>query len=115
MFLFSDHLVTFNNNGLWIKENLSNGSRIITADKYDGKKLEDITIFNFDENYNLKKKIFSKSANIENNEWQLSEVSIVEFSEISQKELKLKKHIIILYNNIINLFKNLKLYLLLIY
>ena len=36
-----DHLVTFNNNGLWIKENLSNGSRIITADKYDGKKSEE--------------------------------------------------------------------------
>ena len=26
-----DHLVTFNNNGLWIKENLKNGDRIITA------------------------------------------------------------------------------------
>ena len=38
-----DHLVTFNNNGLWIKENLSTGSRIITANKYEGKKLEDIT------------------------------------------------------------------------
>ena len=26
-----DHLVTFNNNGLWIKENLDDGVRIITA------------------------------------------------------------------------------------
>ena len=86
-----DHLVTFNNNGLWIKENLSTGSRIITANKYNGKKLEDITIFNLDENYNLNKKIYSKSANIESNEWQLSKVSIVEFSENSQQEIKLKK------------------------
>ena len=26
-----DHLVTFNNNGLWIKESLKNGDRVITA------------------------------------------------------------------------------------
>ena len=26
-----DHLVTFNKNGLWIKENLENGGRIISA------------------------------------------------------------------------------------
>ena len=48
-----DHLVTFNNNGLWIKENLSTGSRIITANKYNGKKLEDITIFNLDKDLPL--------------------------------------------------------------
>ena len=32
-----DHLVTFNNNGLWIKENLKTGSRIVTASEYKGK------------------------------------------------------------------------------
>jgi len=104
-----DHLVTFNNNGLWIKENLSTGSRIITANKYNGKKLEDITIFNLDENYNLNKKIYSKSANIESNEWQLSKVSIFEFSRDSQQEIKLEKDSITsiyTYDNIINLFKN---------
>ena len=30
-----DHLVTFNRNGLWIKENLDTGQRIISADKPD--------------------------------------------------------------------------------
>ena len=68
-----DHLVTFNTNGLWIKENLSTGSRIITANKYDGKKLEDITIFNLDEIIILIKNLF-KICNIESNEWQLSKV-----------------------------------------
>ena len=31
-----DHLVTFNKNGLWIKENLKSGQRIITAAKPEG-------------------------------------------------------------------------------
>ena len=43
-----DHLVTFNKNGLWIKENLENGTRIISADKADQSILKNITIFNFD-------------------------------------------------------------------
>ena len=30
-----DHLVTFNRNGLWIKENLQNNERIITAAKME--------------------------------------------------------------------------------
>ena len=60
-----DHLITFNNNGLWIKENLDQGYRIVTASKYGGENLNDITIFNFDENLELKEKINSRSANIE--------------------------------------------------
>ena len=45
-----DHLVTFNNNGLWIKENLDQGYRIITANKLIGEKLKNVTIFNLDSN-----------------------------------------------------------------
>ena len=51
-----DHLVTFNKNGLWIKENLDQGQRIISASNDLDKKLKDITIFNFDKDYVLKKK-----------------------------------------------------------
>ena len=40
-----DHLVTFNKNGLWIKENLNERQRIISALKPDGKNLIDVTIF----------------------------------------------------------------------
>ena len=29
--------MTFNNNGLWIKENLKTGSRIVTTSEYKGK------------------------------------------------------------------------------
>ena len=53
-----DHLVTFNKNGLWIKENTKNGDRIITADRLDGKDLIDVFIFHLDQDYNLIEKIY---------------------------------------------------------
>ena len=37
-------LVTFNKNGLWIKENLENNQRIIAAAKPRGFNLVDVTI-----------------------------------------------------------------------
>ena len=59
-----DHLVTFNKNGLWIKESTDFGERIISASSGGENKLKDVTIYKFDKNYNLKEKIFSKSADI---------------------------------------------------
>ena len=104
-----NHLVTFNNNGLWIKENLDRGYRIVTASKYGGKNLSDITIFNFNKNFELINKINSKSANIEKNEWLLKDVSILEVDDIEQKETQLSSttiNSIYTYDKIINLFKN---------
>ena len=66
-----DHLVTFNNNGLWIKENLTKVDRIITARKTEGFKLVDVTIFHFDNKYNLYEKIFAKDVDISTNDWEL--------------------------------------------
>ena len=71
-----DHLVTFNKNGLWIKENLKSGQRIITAAKPEGQNLLDLTIFHINENSNLEEKIISKEANIESNTWILNDVII---------------------------------------
>ena len=104
-----DHLITFNNNGLWIKENLDQGYRIVTASKYGGENLNDITIFNFDENLELEEKINSRSANIEKNEWLLEDVSILKIDNIDQQETKLARFTIssiYTYDKIINLFKN---------
>ncbi len=104
-----NHLVSFNNNGLWIKENLKNGQRIISAFSDKGKKLKNITIFNFDENYNLKEKIFSKKADIQSSKWLLSDVSLYkienELFEVEKKET-VTINSIYTYEKIINLFKN---------
>ena len=51
-----EHLVSFNKNGLWIKENLIDGKRVITATKPEGTNLIDVKIFQFDKDFLLKKK-----------------------------------------------------------
>ena len=71
-----DHLVTFNRNGLWIKEKLKLNQRIISASKPDGFNLIDVKIFHIDENSNLIEIINSKKANIKNNLWILENVVI---------------------------------------
>ena len=48
-----DHLVTFNKNGLWIKENYNNKQRIISAVKPENFELIDVVIFHLDKNYNI--------------------------------------------------------------
>ncbi len=71
-----DHLVSINKNGLWIKENMENGYRIISADETRDNLLKNISIFNLDKNYNLKEKIYAKYANIAKKTWVLKEVTI---------------------------------------
>ena len=71
-----DHLVTFNKNGLWIKENLESKQRIISASKPEGINLVDVTIFHLDKKSNLIEKISSNKANIKDNNWVLEEVTI---------------------------------------
>ncbi|MDC0937717.1 LptF/LptG family permease [Pelagibacteraceae bacterium] len=71
-----DHLITFNRNGLWIKENLLSKERIINAEKPKGFDLIDVTIFHIDQESNLIEKIKSEKANIQNNIWVLNNVTI---------------------------------------
>ena len=104
-----DHLITFNKNGLWIKEILnSNEERIIFAKKAKNNYLENVTIFFFNKDFVLKKKIFSENAYIENNDWSLKNVTVLKFDA----ELKFEKfetielNSIYTYEKISNLFKN---------
>ena len=71
-----DHLVTFNKNGLWIKEILNKKVRIISADKPSEFDLINIKIFHLDNKYNLIEKIVAEKANIKNFEWTLYNVTI---------------------------------------
>ncbi len=104
-----DHLVTFNKNGLWIKENLKDKQRIISAAKPKGLNLIDVTIFHLDKNSNLIEKITSKEANIKENKWILRNVSIFkpENGLLQEKKIELY-NIVSIYNyeKINSLFKN---------
>ena len=52
-----DYLLSYTKNGLWIKENLKNKQRIITAKKPEGYKLIDVKIFHYDDDSFLFEKI----------------------------------------------------------
>ena len=104
-----DHLVTFNNNGLWIKENLKNGDRVITASKTEKFKLIDVTIFHFDNKYNLNEKIFAKEVDIATNDWNLKDVTIFKLNSGIFKKSKtntLNIESIYNYEKITSLFNN---------
>ncbi len=103
-----DHLATFNNNGLWIKENLDDGFRIVTSSEYKDEKLNNILIFNLDKEFKLKEKIFSRKANIKNNDWILDDVSIFKSGD-SITNVKMENTTInsnYTHDKIISLFKN---------
>ncbi len=106
-----DHLVNFNRNGLWIKENLNNGQRIVTAKKLEENNLIDVEIFHFNKEMLLRNKMFSKKVNIENYQWILNDIVLFESnnSVFIKKEMK-KYEINSNYNHqkIINLFNNSK-------
>ena len=102
-----DHLVSINKNGLWIKENINDGYRIISADE-TRNNIKNVTIFNLDENNNLTSKIYSKEADISENKWILRDVVINKFENgISERNLN-ENSILSKYNydKITSLFKN---------
>jgi len=104
-----DHLISFNKNGLWIKESIFNGERIISAKKPKDKSLIDVNIFHLDENYNLKEKITSKKVDITSNDWILEDVVIFKsVNGIFERNQFDKYSIKSIYNyeRITNLFKN---------
>ena len=104
-----DHLVTFTKNGLWIKENILNGERIISAEKPDGFELINVTIFHLDKNYLLKEKIVADKADIKENIWKLQDVQLFKSKNGIFNREKLKTYeinSIYNYDKINSLFKN---------
>lgn len=104
-----DHLVTYNNNGLWIKENLKSKKRIISADKPEGYKLMSVKIFHLDEDSNLIEKIIAEEAFIKDNNWVLTNVRVLKVVDNLFEEQKfesLKIYSIYNYDKINSLFKN---------
>lgn len=85
-FASNDNLITINGNGLWFMETLSNGYNIIRADKIldnNFSKLNNVTIYNLDINFNFIKRIDSKSANIKNKSWFLENAKFLNNNERS--------------------------------
>ena len=83
-----DHLVLFNKNGLWIKEQLNNQQRIISAESLENSILSNLNIYHLNNSSNLVEKIFSKKADITSNEWKLYDVSIFVTKNNVSKQIK---------------------------
>ena len=104
-----DHLVSINKNGLWIKENVDTEFRIISADETRNNILKNVTIFNLDEKYNLKEKIFSKTADIIDNKWILTDVTVIASENGIMRQSFKDNHFIVSkynYEKITSLFSN---------
>jgi len=74
-----DHLISINKNGVWIKEITDFDYKIISAEGLNNQTLEQVSIYVFDKNDKLLKRIESESALIANNPWQMKNVYIYEF------------------------------------
>ena len=70
------YLAVITSNGLWIRDNIQNQINFINADKIEDKHLTNITISEFDNNFNLKKILSAERANIEKKIWVLNNVII---------------------------------------
>ena len=104
-----DHLVSINKNGLWTKENINTGHRIISSDEIKKNVLNKITIFDLNKDYNLTQKIYSKTADISKYKWDLKEVTIIKFDNGIVKEIYKDNYSIISkydHKKINSLFRN---------
>ena len=81
-----DHLISVNKNGVWIKEIDENGYKIINAKKLEGKFLKEISIYVFDKNSKIIKRIEAESAIIVNNPWQMKKGFIYNFKNNEKKK-----------------------------
>ena len=106
-----DHLVTFNKNGLWIKESLDDGQRIISANNDIPKWLSNVTIYNLDGNFSLKEKIYAEKAYIEKNQWILKDVQVITINNgLTKSDILNTKNIYSIYTHekIISLYKKIE-------
>ena len=70
----NENLIIFSHNGLWLMEKNKNGYNIIKSDKkisQNFEKLNNVTIYKFDNENNLKDRVDSKSVLIKKNNWEL--------------------------------------------
>ena len=105
-----DHLISINKNGLWIKENLNSGFRIISADETKNTVLANLEIFNLNKDYKLIEKIYAKTADISENKWVLKNVYINNFEKIVPEGRNIESYVITSqydYKRIMSLFSNL--------
>ena len=76
-----DHLISLNKNGVWMKEIDTQGYKIIHSSTLDGKLLKTVSIFYFDKNNKILKRIESETALITDSPWIMKNAYVYDFVE----------------------------------
>jgi lipopolysaccharide export system permease protein len=105
-----DHLVSINRNGVWIKEVETQGYKIINADNLDDEVLRNVSIYFFDKNNMIIKRIESDTALIMDSPWVLKNAYVYDFVDIENNffeiyEFETKNNL----DRINSLFRNLNI------
>tara|TARA_B110001452_G_scaffold214898_1_gene185924 strand:+ start:1563 stop:2639 length:1077 start_codon:yes stop_codon:yes gene_type:complete len=100
------YLAVITANGLWIKDEIDQKISIINASKISGENLSNVLITEYDLDFNFKRMIASKSANIKSYEWNLVDSNITE-NNITKKVKNLTYKSNFNLEKISNLFSNL--------
>ncbi len=100
------YLAVITDNGLWIKDEINGIISITNADKINNNFLNDVSIVQFDQDFNLIKTIVSEKVNIKNKDWKIDDAIINQ-----NNSKKIIKNLIVSSNfderKINNLFSNL--------
>ena len=73
-----DYLAAITKNAIWIKEIKNNKNNIIQASSLSDENLVNVTIYQFDLEYNFLKRIEADSANITSEKWSLKNANILD-------------------------------------
>jgi len=87
-----DHLISINKNGVWIKEIDKSGYKIINAEILEGNKLKKISIYIFNKDNKILKRIEAKSAVITENPWKMSDVLVYDFLNKEKKFISIESY-----------------------
>lgn len=81
-----DHLISINKNGVWIKELENNNYRIITAQNLAKDYLKDVTIYIFNNDNQMSRRIQADKVNIKTSPWNIEKATIYNFENDQTNE-----------------------------
>ena len=107
----TDHLVTVNRNGVWIKENKNNNLYIINADRLENNHLIDVSINIVSQENIVTQRIEAEKADISLYDWNIKNSKIFSFDKEGNIKIEERENLefVSFYNveKLNNLFKNL--------
>ncbi len=99
------YLAVVTSNGLWIRDEIEGMTNFISADKIENKDLLNVSISQFDKNFNLDKTILADSASIVSTSWILKNV-IINSNNSSEKVNQLNFNSNFDHERILSIFEN---------